>query len=351
MHLLSLIGNTPIVPLRRLASPEGGAIYAKLEAMNPGGSVKDRPALNMIEAGEESGLLTSDKIVLEATSGNTGIGLAMVCAAKGYRCCLVMPESASMERRQIMRAYGAELILTPARRSTDGAIEKAYALALEQPELYFLTDQFNNPANWQAHCKSTAPEIWRQTEGVVTHIVTTLGTSGTAMGLSRWFREQHPDVRVIAVEPYYRHKIQGLKNMKESYRPEIFDKTLPHQIVNVADEDAFRTARLLAQREGLFGRHEFWRGDVCSHGAGGQGQEQLCGGDFPGRRRTLSEHDALCPQGEGGKPGGKNPLSQLNEPQEGDLQTSGCQGRYLLRLRSHCLRAAELGALPPLSDG
>ncbi|MGR0480465.1 MAG: cysteine--tRNA ligase [Candidatus Electronema sp. V4] len=251
MNLLSLIGNTPIVPLRRLVSPEGGAIFAKLEAMNPGGSVKDRPALNMIETGEESGLLTPDKIVLEATSGNTGIGLAMVCAAKGYRCCLVMPESASMERRQIMRAYGAELILTPARRSTDGAIEKAYSLALAQPELYFLTDQFNNPANWQAHCKSTAPEIWRQTEGKVTHIVTTLGTSGTAMGLSRWFREHQPEVRVVAVEPYYGHKIQGLKNMKESYRPEIFDKTLPHQIVNVADEDAFRTARLLAQREGI----------------------------------------------------------------------------------------------------
>jgi cysteinyl-tRNA synthetase len=251
MNLLSLIGKTPIVPLHRMTAAGAGELHAKLEAMNPGGSVKDRPALNMIEAGEKSGELTSDKIVLEATSGNTGIGLAMVCAAKGYRCCLIMPESASIERRQIMRAYGAEIVLTPARRSTDGAIEKAYALAREQPELYFLTDQFNNPANWQAHYQSTAPEIWQQTEGRVTHVISTLGTSGTAMGLSRWFREHQPTVRVIAVEPYYGHKIQGLKNMKESYRPGIFDKSLPHQIVNVADEDAFRTARLLARQEGI----------------------------------------------------------------------------------------------------
>jgi cysteinyl-tRNA synthetase len=251
MNLLSLIGNTPIVPLRRMTQAGAGEIHAKLEAMNPGGSVKDRPALNMIEAGEKSGGLTADKIVLEATSGNTGIGLAMVCAAKGYRCCLIMPESASIERRQIMRAYGADIILTPAKRSTDGAIEKAYALAREQPERYFLTDQFNNPANWQAHYYGTAPEIWRQTQGRVTHVISTLGTSGTAMGLSRWFREHQPAVRVIAVEPYYGHKIQGLKNMKESYKPGIFDKSLPDQIVNVADEDAFRTARLLARQEGI----------------------------------------------------------------------------------------------------
>ncbi|MCI5222454.1 MAG: cysteine--tRNA ligase [Candidatus Electrothrix sp. AR4] len=252
MNLLNLIGNTPIVSLNRMTASGAGEIHAKLESMNPGGSVKDRPALNMIEVVEESGELTSDKIVLEATSGNTGIGLAMVCAAKGYRCQLVMPESASIERRQIMRAYGAEIILTSAARSTDGAIEKAYAIAREHPERFFLTDQFNNPANWQAHYKSTGPEIWRQTNGRVTDIITTLGTSGTAMGLSVWFREHQPAVRVIAVEPYYGHKIQGLKNMKESYRPEIFDKYLPHKVVNVADEDAFSTARLLARKEGIF---------------------------------------------------------------------------------------------------
>ncbi len=252
MNILELIGNTPLVFLERAVAQAKSPIYAKMECLNPGGSVKDRVALSMVEAGEASGELGPDKILLEATSGNTGIGLAMVCAAKGYRCQLVMPESASVERRQIMQAYGAEIILTPAKRATDGAIEKAYAMAREQPDLYFLTDQFNNPANWQAHYRSTAPEIWEQSHGKVTHIVVTLGTSGTAMGVATWFREHHPEVQIVAVEPYLGHKIQGLKNMKESYRPGIFDKSLPHQIINVADEDAFRTVRLLARKEGLF---------------------------------------------------------------------------------------------------
>jgi cysteinyl-tRNA synthetase len=253
MHsILDLIGNTPLVPIVRLNQQPGVTILAKLESYNPGGSVKDRIALSMIEAGEQSGELTRDKIVLEATSGNTGIGLAMVCAAKGYRCQLVMPESASVERRLIMQAYGAEIILTPAKRSTDGAIEKAYAMGREHPDLYFLTDQFNSEANWQAHYRNTAPEIWKQTDGRVTDIVSTLGTSGTAMGLCKWYNENHPEVRITAVEPYYEHKIQGLKNMKESYRPGIFDKSMPHRIVNVADADAYETARLLARKEGIF---------------------------------------------------------------------------------------------------
>ena len=252
MNILELIGNTPLVDLVRLVPSNNVRMVGKLESKNPGGSIKDRVALSMVEAGERSGELTRDKILLEATSGNTGIGLAMVCAAKGYRCQLVMPESASVERRQIMQAYGAEIILTAAHRATDGAIEKAYAMAREHPELYFLTDQFNNPANWQAHYTTTGPEIWQQTDGQVTHIITTLGTSGTAMGLSRWFREHHPEVRIIAVEPYLGHKIQGLKNMMESYRPTIFDKKLPHSIINVADEDAFRMVRKLTREEGIF---------------------------------------------------------------------------------------------------
>ncbi len=205
----------------------------------------------MIEAGEVSGELTRDKIVLEATSGNTGIGLAMVCAAKGYRCVLVMPESASIERRKIMQAYGAEILLTPANRSTDGAIEKSYGMAREFPERYFLTDQFNNEANWGAHYNHTAPEIWSQTEGRVTHVVATLGTSGTIMGLCAWFHEHQSHVKVIAVEPHLGHKIQGLKNMKESYKPGIFDKSVPDEIVRVEDEDAFNMARQLASKEGL----------------------------------------------------------------------------------------------------
>ncbi len=250
-NILEAIGNTPLVKINRLNTQETVSVYAKIEYFNPGGSVKERISLNMIEAGEKSGNLTKDKIVLEATSGNTGIGLAMVCAAKGYRCLLVMPESASIERRKIMLAYGAEILLTPAVRSTDGAIEKSYDMAREFPDRYFLTDQFNNDANWQTHYKRTGPEIWKQTDGRVTHIISTLGTSGTAMGLSKWFHEHHPHVKIIAVEPLYGHKIQGLKNMKESYKPGIFDKNVPDKIVNIEDEISFRTARLLAREEGL----------------------------------------------------------------------------------------------------
>ncbi len=253
MDLIELIGNTPLVSLDRI-NPKADSvrILGKLEVRNPGGSIKDRAALSMVQAGEQSGELTPEKILLEATSGNTGIGMAMVCALRGYKCLLIMPESASIERRKIMLAYGAEIMLTPAKRATDGAIEKAYALARENPDLYFLADQYNNPANWQAHYRSTAPEIWAQTEGKVTDIVLTLGTSGTAMGISRWFREHQPHVRVIAVEPGLGHTIQGLKNMKESYRPGIFDKNLPHAVVPIQDEDAFRTARRLAAEEGVF---------------------------------------------------------------------------------------------------
>ena len=249
--ILDVIGNTPLVRINRLVQPGALQIYGKVESANPGGSVKERISLSMIEAGEASGELTKNKIVLEATSGNTGIGLAMVCAAKGYRCVLVMPESASVERRKIMQAYGAEILLTPAKRSTDGAIEKSYAMAREFPDRYFLTDQFNNEANWKAHFYHTGPEIWRQTDGKVTHIVATLGTSGTVMGLCAWFKENQPHVRIIAVEPHLGHKIQGLKNMKESYKPGIFNKKVPDEVVRIDDDDAFNMARKLASHEGL----------------------------------------------------------------------------------------------------
>ncbi len=250
-NILETVGDTPLVRISRLVQSDKVEVYGKIESFNPGGSVKERISLSMIETGEASGELTKDKIVLEATSGNTGIGLAMVCAAKGYRCVLVMPESASIERRKIMQAYGAEILLTPANRSTDGAIEKSYAMAREFPERYFLTDQFNNEANWMAHYNNTAPEIWRQTKGKVTHVVATLGTSGTVMGLCAWYSEHHPNVRIVAVEPHLGHKIQGLKNMKESYKPGIFDKNIPDQVVRVDDDDAFDMARKLASHEGI----------------------------------------------------------------------------------------------------
>jgi len=250
--ILDLIGNTPLVEIRRMNPNPDISILAKLEYLNPGGSIKDRAALSMIEAAERSGELTPDKTVVEATSGNTGIGLAMVCAIKGYKLLLTMCETASVERQKILRARGAEIRLTPGHLGSDGAIEEAYRLARECPEAYFITDQYNNSANWQAHYNSTANEIWQQTQGQVTAIVATLGTSGTLMGLSRRLKELNPSVCIIGVEPYLGHKIQGLKNMKESYVPEIFEKERLDQKVNIDDEEAFETARRMAREEGLF---------------------------------------------------------------------------------------------------
>ncbi|MCL4502800.1 MAG: cysteine synthase [Deltaproteobacteria bacterium] len=250
-NILELIGHTPIVRLNRLNPNPRVKIYVKLEYFNPGGSVKDRPALAMIEAAETEGSLTPDKTVLEATSGNTGIGLALVCAVKGYRLLLAMPESASLERKKILKAMGAELLLTPAHQGTDGAIETAYRLMREDPGKYFLADQFNNLDNPAAH-QATAREIWEQTGGQVTMVVATMGTTGTVMGLARYMKQFNPVIRVVAVEPFLGHAIQGLKNMKESYKPGIFDKAKADEIINIEDEEAYETARLLARQEGLF---------------------------------------------------------------------------------------------------
>ncbi|MBU2623394.1 MAG: cysteine synthase family protein, partial [Proteobacteria bacterium] len=249
--ILDTIGNTPLVEIKNLNPNPKVKILAKLEYFNPGGSIKDRAALFMIEEGEKSGELTRDKIVIEATSGNTGIGLALVCSVKGYRLLLTMSEAASIERQKILKARGADILLTPGHLGTDGAIEEVYRLCREKPNTYFMTDQFNNKANWQAHYFGTAEEIWRQTEGKVTMVVATLGTTGTVMGITRRLKEYNPDIRIVAVEPYLGHKIQGLKNMKEAYRPEIYEKKLIDKIVNIDDEEAFETARRLAREEGL----------------------------------------------------------------------------------------------------
>lgn len=251
-NILDQIGHTPLVPLKRLSPNKDVEILAKLESFNPGGSIKDRAALGMIEDAEDRGELTPDKIILEATSGNTGIGLSLVAAVKGYRILLVMSEAVSDERKKILTAMGAELKFTPAHLSTDGAIEYVYNLVREQPDKYWLSDQFNNESNWMAHYRHTSMEIWEQTGGELNAVVASIGTSGTLMGISRRFREMAPDVKVVGVEPYLGHKIQGLKNMKESYRPGIFDKRIPHLIMNIADEDAFQTARILAKKEGIF---------------------------------------------------------------------------------------------------
>ena len=250
--IIDSIGNTPIVEIKKMSPVKGVKIFAKLEYMNPGGSVKDRAALYMINEAEKTGELTKDKIVIEATSGNTGIGLAMICAVKGYKIALTMAENASVERKSILRARGAQIILTPRHLGSDGAIEEAYRLARENPDKYFLCDQYNNEANWKAHYYTTGPEIIEQTHGKVSCVVATIGTSGTLMGLSRRLKEHNKDIQIVCAEPYLGHKIQGLKNMKESYTPEIMEKSRLDEKINIDDDTAFNTARSLAVKEGLF---------------------------------------------------------------------------------------------------
>jgi cysteinyl-tRNA synthetase len=250
--ILDAIGNTPLVEIKSLNPNPKVKIFAKLEYFNPGGSVKDRIALSMIEAGEKSGKLTPAKTVIEATSGNTGIGLALVCAVKGYKLLLTMSEAVSVERQKILKARGADILLTAGHLGTDGAIEAVYRLARENPETYFMADQFNNEANWKAHYYGTGVEVWQQTKGNITTLVATMGTSGTLMGVSRRLKEYNPAIQIVGVEPYLGHKIQGLKNMKEAYCPEIFEKQRLDKKVNIDDEEAYEMTRRLAKEEGLF---------------------------------------------------------------------------------------------------
>ncbi len=251
-NILECIGKTPLVKINTLNENHGVTVLAKLEYMNPGGSVKDRPALKMIEEAERRGELTREKIIIEATSGNTGIGLAMVAAVKGYKLILAMPETASLERRKILKALGAEILLTPGELGTDGAIEKVYELVRAHPNRYFMPDQFNNTDNMLAHYETTGREIYEDTDGQVNVVVTTLGTTGTSMGVARILKELNPEIKVIGVEPYMGHKIQGLKNMKESYRPGLFDRSILDEIIFIDDDDAFEMSRQLARKEGIF---------------------------------------------------------------------------------------------------
>lgn len=249
--VLDLIGNTPLVRINKLTGPNDATVLAKLEMFNIGGSVKDRIAKAMIEAAEREGKLTKDKIILEPTSGNTGIGLAIVAAVKDYHTLFVMPESVSLERRKILRAFGAELLLTPADKGTDGAIEQAYTMAKEKPERYFMPDQFNNKWNPRAHYETTGKEIWEQTGGRIDMLIAAMGTTGTIMGTGQRLKEFNPNIKVVGVEPYLGHKLQGMKNMKEAYVPSIYISRKLDEKVNVKDEDAFETARQLAAKEGL----------------------------------------------------------------------------------------------------
>ena len=225
-------------------------VFAKLEKMNPGGSVKDRIAKYMIEYAEIQGRLTKDKTIIEATSGNTGIGLAMIGAVKGYRVRVVMPETMSVEKRKIMRMFGAEITLTSGSKGMDGAIDVAREIAKDKKK-YWMPDQFSNEYNVLAHYETTGREIWEQTQGKITHFVAGMGTGGTLMGVSRRLKEYNPRIRIIGVEPHEDTPIPGLKNMKISYMPRIFDESKLDEKIVVRVEDAVKMARLLARKEGL----------------------------------------------------------------------------------------------------
>ena len=251
--VLQLIGNTPLLSFRHVAQEVAPVeLYAKAEWYNPGGSVKDRAALGMVLDGERRGLLTRDKTLIDATSGNTGIAYAMICAERGYRVKLALPKNASHERKQNLIAYGAELVLTDPTEGTDGAQRYVKELVAREPGKYFYPDQYNNDANWRAHYETTALEIWRQTEGRVTHFVTGLGTSGTFMGVTRRLKELNPAVRCVSMQPDGPlHGLEGLKHMPSALVPGIFDADLADDEVYVDTDDAQSMALRLAREEGV----------------------------------------------------------------------------------------------------
>ena len=252
MSIVNSIGNTPLIELTRLNSNHRVRIMAKLEGTNPGGSVKDRAAYYMIDNAIQQGDLVPGKTILEPTSGNTGIALAMIGAALGYKVRLTMPECVSVERQRAIEAFGAEIDLTPGHKATDGAIIRARQIIEEDPDRYYMPNQFDNPGNAVAHYETTGPEIWTQTNGEVDAFVAGMGTTGTLMGVSRYLKERKPSVQIIGVEPDLDHKIQGLKNMHESIVPGIFHAEAMDREINISDEEAFATTRALATLEGLF---------------------------------------------------------------------------------------------------
>jgi len=252
LSVLDAIGNTPIVELFHLNGNPNVKLLGKLEGNNPGGSVKDRPAYYMIKKAEESGKLTKQKVIVEPTSGNMGIALAMIGAAKGYSVRLVMPECVSMERRQILQAYGAEVVLTPATEGVDGAIRKAHQVFEEEPEKYYMPNQFDNENNVLAHYETTGPEVFNQTDGEIDIFVAGIGTSGTLVGTGQFLKERKQGIKIIGIEPVEGHTIQGLKNMNESIVPKIYHPEIMDDKIIVQDDEAFEIAKLLAVKEGLF---------------------------------------------------------------------------------------------------
>ncbi len=251
-NILDTIGNTPIVRINNMLSKKNVEIYAKLEGFNPTGSIKDRIALAMIEQAESDGSLTPDKIIIEATSGNTGIGLAMIGRVKGYKVLIVMSAAVSIERQKMIHAFGAEIVLTAPELGTDGAIMKAREMLAADPDKYFNPNQFSNIYNKLAHYRTTAEEIWAQTGGKITHFVSSLGTSGTLMGTGMSLKEKNPDIKIIEAQPVKGHYIQGLKNMQEAIVPEIYDPTKIDCSIMIDTEEAYETARHIVSEEGIF---------------------------------------------------------------------------------------------------
>ena len=251
-NILETIGNTPIVKINTLNRNAAVQIYAKLEGFNPTGSIKDRIALKMIEQAEQEGTLTKDKIIIEPTSGNTGIGLAMIGAVKGYRVQIVMSSAVSIERQKMIKAFGGEIILTEAEKGTDGAIMKTRELIKEDPGAYFNPNQFSNEYNKLAHYSTTAQEILEQTGGKITHFVSSLGTSGTLMGIGMKLKELDPKIRIIEAHPEKGHYIQGLKNMNEAIVPELYETSQIDESVMIETEEAYEMARRIVVEEGIF---------------------------------------------------------------------------------------------------
>jgi len=251
--LLDRIGNTPLLRMERVGKEFPRAeFYAKAEWFNPGGSVKDRPALSMIQAGVASGALRAGKTIIDATSGNTGIAYAMIAAAMGYPVRLCLPDSASHERKRILGAFGAELVMTPGDKGTDGAIRKVHEIVEADPEKYFYPDQYSNPANWQAHYRTTANEIWEQTGGRITHFVAGLGTSGTFVGTTRRLKELNPAIRCVSLQPDASfHGLEGWKHMETAIRPAIYDDKLADDNLPVSTEEAYRLVKRVAREEGM----------------------------------------------------------------------------------------------------
>ena len=251
-NILETIGNTPLVRINNMNSNPAVEIYAKLEGFNPTGSIKDRIALKMIEQAEEEGVLTKEKIIIEPTSGNTGIGLAMIGTIKGYRIQIVMSSAVSVERQMMIKAFGGEIILTDPELGTDGAIMRVREMIEENPDAYFNPNQFSNLYNKLAHYSTTAQEIWEQTNGKVTHFVSSIGTSGTIMGVGKRLKELNPEIKIIEAHPVKGHYIQGLKNMEEAIVPELYDVEKIDNSVIVETEEAYETARRIVLEEGIF---------------------------------------------------------------------------------------------------